>query len=742
MAAALLDRLLVRRRREAGLSSLNVTHEAHVEPDHRLLWVVISYAVGIACYFELPEEPRLWALLPVTCGVGAWVLRAHLKGTVARGAPFLLMLLAGMSVATLRTAWVEAPLLARAMSGSLSGKVLGVEASGSRGRLRLLVQPHSFQNRRTGVLPAEKLPHLVRLTSPAGENIHIGDRISGSVRLFPPSGAVRPGGYDFSFRAFYDGLGATGFSYGRLKVEPAQTLTFLLSARKWLSDTRQRLTERIRRYAGAGDKGELAAALLVGERNGISDEAEEALRQSGLAHILAISGLHMALVAGGTYAAMLALLAAFPFLALRVPIHRVAALGALVVALGYLVLSGASVATVRAFIMIALVFLGLLVGRRGLTMHSAAIAGLVILTIAPESLLEPGFQMSFAAVISLIAVYEKAREWFAGQSERVPFEELGLGRRLARKISIWVISLVVTALVAGTATGIIGLYHFGRLAPLGVVGNLLAMPLVSLVVMPAGVLGMVAMPFGLDAGPLAVMGLGLSGVLKAARFTAALGPDLSGVGTLSPHAALSFLTAFLTLLLLGGKRRLVLVPAFGLLGSVLVALYVPPDVYISDRGVTLAARDPDGGLRVAARRSGFAAENWLGAEGTRTDDFKKVRMKAPQWKCAETFCLVQAHAPRTSAREKTRVPVVPLTIATVTKIAGLEDACANADVVVSDLYTPRDCKARLVLDRRTRPVVGSVALWLDEREGRTAITRQRNGRSAPNRPWQRRVGED
>ena len=207
-------------------------------------------------------------------------------------------------------------------------------------------------------LTRESFPRRIRLSVPGTSASGIGDAVTVRARLFPPSGPVRPGGYDYSFRAYFDRIGATGFSFGAPKPADLGAPPLFLKAKRQLADLRQRISDRINRLLGDGDRSALAAALLVGDRSGLSPESEEALRQAGLAHILAISGLHMALFAGGTYAVFLMLLSLSQTAALHYPTHRMAAGAALLAAICYLALSGASVATQRSFIMVFLVFPG------------------------------------------------------------------------------------------------------------------------------------------------------------------------------------------------------------------------------------------------------------------------------------------------------------------------------------------------------------------------------------------------
>ena len=254
---------------------------------------------------------------------------------------------------------------------------------------------------------------------------------------------------------------------------------------------REAIDKRIRAVTG-GDHGSIASALITGKRDAISAPVNDAMYISSLAHVLSISGYHMAVVAGIVFFLIRAVLALIPSLASRHPIKKWAACGAIGAAGLYLLLSGAEVATQRSFIMIAIVLAGVIVDRAALTFRTLAVAAIVVLLLAPQAVAHPSFQMSFAATLALIATYQRALPW-------QPDSDSSLGRRVA----LWgvreVAALLLASLVAGLATTPYAAYHFHRLAPYGVLANLLAMPVVSALVMPMGILGVVTMPLGFDA---------------------------------------------------------------------------------------------------------------------------------------------------------------------------------------------------------------------------------------------------
>ena len=693
----------LRRKSSPGTAAADVPESGErLRERQGLLWCAFAFAGGIAVHGLMPEEPS-WVLLSallVLAFLATFVFRQRKHLTL--GAVLLLALAAGTTVATVRTAFVSAPRLAEEMNVTVTGQVLEWQEDASGVRLVLAVE-------QVGERPSAQIvfPEKVRVRVPAGSSGSVGDMVRLRARLFPPAGPVFPGGYDYSYRAYFDGIGATGFSFGPPEPAGSRELSMSLRASAVIAQLREQMAGRIQSLLTEGPETALIVALLVGDRSGIGEAEEEDLRAAGLAHILAISGLHMALFAGGAYGVVLLLLAAIPSLTLHWQIHKTAALAALIAASFYLVLSGAAVATQRSFLMIAIVFMGILFGRRGLTLRSVALAGLVLLIIAPERLFAPGFQMSFAAVICLVAVYDMWR-----RRPRSDFDESrrsNVGRNLALVLGKWVAGLFVTALVAGLATGIIGAHHFGRIAPYGLVGNMLGMPVFSLLVMPMGVLALVLMPFGLAALPLAAMSFGVSLLLKIAAFTAGLESGGGMFGRLEGTAAVLLLAALFAGLLLPGKRRLIAVLPLTA-GLVLAASSKSPDIQIAASGSQLAARDEAGVLHFAGRQGSFAAELWLQAEGVPASAISSRKMKSPQRKCDGDGCVIRAYGE--PEEDDPSVALHPIAIAQTKRIEALQTDCRKADLVVTDLIVPPTCGAALVLDGRTRLARGAVSIWL------------------------------
>lgn len=665
-------RLVARLGRARDDLVLAVRHEA--EAGRGFLWLPVVFGLGILGYFALPREPAFSAVAGLFL-----VLLAATVATRGAGRGFHILLAAtvfagGLADAKWRTDRVAAPMLTARMDARLTGLVVDVEP-GRRGGRRLTIAPRAIEG-----LTAERTPRLVTVVARTKAAIAPGDTVSIRAVLMPPPGPVQPGGADFRRMAFYEGRGATGFSLGQPEIVAATgpvTLTERFEAS--LAGARQVVAGRIRDVLDGAAAG-IAVALITGERGGIPAKAEEALRVAGLAHVLAISGLHMALVAGTVFFVVRALLALVPRLALTRPIRKWAAVAALLTAAGYTALSGASVSTQRAFVMLAVMLIAVIADRRALSMRNVALAALFVLAVAPDSLLGPSFQMSFAAAMALIAAYETGSR---RQQRRAGEPPAGAVGRAGRRVLRYGGGLFWTSLIAGSATGPIAAFHFHRIAVWGLLGNLLAMPVVGTMVMPGALLAMILMPFGLEVVGLKLMEAGIGIVLAAADWVAAL-PAAALVTPAMPSLAAGLIgLGLLVLSLLTTRLRLVGIALFAL--ALAVPRDEPADLIVADSGRTAALRLEDGRLAILGGKSDrFAAEEWLRADGDGRP-YAKARL-AGKDHCADGVC-------RATGRGGVRVAIV-------TELDALRPACADADVVVTRFWGRRRCPDHpMLIDR-------------------------------------------
>ncbi|MGE0046530.1 MAG: ComEC/Rec2 family competence protein, partial [Hyphomonadaceae bacterium] len=470
-----------------------------------VLWLPVAAIAGAAAWLTAPETPPAW-IAP-----GALVAGALLGAAVAiwprparrQAFEFARALIAGLCAiaafaglgacaAQLRTAFMgQAPLAGEIGPVLVEGWVEEVEIGTPRTRMRLLV--HSIEG-----VPAP--PRYVRVSSPGVRAFSAGRAIRCRAVLRAPDGPLAPGAYDFARRAFFERLGATGFTLGRCRPVLLPPPSWFDAAMLRLAAIRADLAETIHN-ASPGPGGAVAASLIVGDRSLIAEEVNVDLRDSGLGHILSVSGLHMGVVGGLTFAAFTGFFALIAPLALRFSVKKLAAIGALTVLSIYLVISGASVPAIRAYVMAAVAFGAILVDRPAISMRGLVLAALIIVLAFPESVLEPGFQMSFAATAALVAAFEVAQRDPSEARLPTPGPLVGGLQMLGRGIG----GVLLISFVAGLATDPFALYHFQRFAVYGLPANLVAAPLVSFVIAPAAALAALAAPFGLAEWPLQIM---------------------------------------------------------------------------------------------------------------------------------------------------------------------------------------------------------------------------------------------
>lgn len=678
------------------------------------LWLAPLLGAGVWLYFALAVEPPAW--LPWPCWLALAFAAAALRRQ--RAALGLLLLLAvpllGFHLAQARTAGVAAPVLEREI-GPVRVEAELLEAEPLARGFRLLLGAPVVER-----LTPEATPLRLRVVATVlAEPPPPGSRLRLLARLRPPPMPAAPGDYDFARAAWFQQLGGVGFAFGapELLAGPPAAGGLREGWRRFWSGLRQQVAGRTLAALPPGTGG-VAVALLTGQRGAVPRDALEAMRDAGLAHLLAISGLHIGLVAGTVFLAVRAGLALWPAVALRRPIKRYAAVAALAAAGIYLLLAGAPVPTQRAFLMTGLVLLGVLLDRTAITLRLVAWAAVVVLLLAPESLLSASFQLSFAAVVALVAGYEalrRRREARAGRREpRSPWlRPLGyLG------------GLMVTSLIAGFATAPMTLHHFDKIPLYGLAANLVAVPLTGFLVMPAAVVALLAMPLGLEALPLAVMGAGIEGVVASAEAVAGLEGAVLRAPAMAWWGFPACVLGGLWLCLWQRRWRLLgLLPlALGMASS---AWTPPPDLLLSGEGRLAAVRAADGAmLFTSLRAERFSAEQWRDRAGVVEGQALPSAgdLTWPDLACDAFGCLLRRGG---------------LAVALVFEGEALEEDCRRADLLLAQIPVLRGCAAGprapgLVVDSRDLRRGGGLALRL-EGEGVYRLRRVAAERGA--RPW-------
>lgn len=650
---------------------------------------------GVLAYFSLRHEPGAWTALPAP----ALVLLAWL---VARRAPH-----AGWAIGLVAAAWCgfgaavlhagRAPPMAELPRGAVvvTGVVQDVDLLPEGRRVTLAGARFA-----PGEPPLDRTLRLrLRATDPARPMP--GDRISVRALVREPAAPAFPGGWDFQRAAFFAGQAGSGFAIGPAEVTPGVGEAPPLSGAR--SAVEARVTAAIPGPAGA-----VAAALLTGGQSAIPRADIAAMRDSGLAHLLSVSGLHIGIVMGASFFVVRLLIACWRWLALRVDGKAAAGVAALAAGGFYMLLTGAQVPMQRSFAMACLVTLALLVGRQAISMRSLALAAAAVLLIAPAQVLGPSFQMSFAAVMALIAGWEALK---------APMQRLRGDGAAWRLGAIYAVGLLGTSVLAGFATGPVGLAHFGRLQWYGVVANALAVPLTSILVMPAGMLAVVLMPLGLEAPALAVMGWGVEGILAVAREVASWPGVAQGARAMPGWGLAAYGLGLCWLCLWRGGWRWLGVPVIAVsLAS--PALQRGPDVLVSSdaRLVAFLAEDTMW-LERQRGASAFVRDQWLRAVGLAAATPLPEEGGQGPVRCADGACRFRP------------VPDGPEAILLRGGQAGQH--CGLAAVILSAEPLRGRCPGSQVVDRFTVWRHGAHAIWLDAAGARVVSDRDWRG----TRPW-------
>lgn len=702
----------------------------HTEQERRrfFLWLPVAYGAGIVLYFMAAAEPHWWES---AIGVGLFAAVAvalRRRGTAAGIALLVAMVFGGVLAGSVRTLVVAQPILTRVVVGTLTGRVLTVDERPQGPRAVIAVSEFSTAS-------AKDFPRYVRLSFRKDAVLVPGMMIQMTARLMPPPAPARPGGYDFARDAFFNGLGAVGSVNGALRHVEAPPAEFShdsvsLDFVSWdrpisrIDQARIVLSQRII-AAAKGQEGAFIAALVTGKRGMITEETNASLRAAGIYHVVSIGGFHMTLVAGAIFLLARAVMATVPVLALRYPIKKAAAVVGMAGATAYCIFSGAGIDTMRALFVTVIVMSAILADRPVLSMRNLALAAMICLTLQPETLLGPSFQMSFAGVAALIALYEKYdQRIFPGPL--TPWGDIGsnLDTDAAQgdegkpgplfRTGRMVIAGIITTIVATLATAPFSTFHFQTFNPYGVLGNMFGLPLVELVIMPLSLLAVVLYPVGLDAPVWMLAGLAASLLLEGARVIEQLSGSVLIMPAFGWPVLASLVVGLLWLCLWSTPIRwLGVLPAS--IGAVAAFTVQLPDIRIDREGRGAAIRNSVGQILIIGRPSAFVIEQWLRADGDlRNADDSSLKDGV---RCDPAGCVGQ-------------LPNGAILAVSLKKEAVRED-CRKADILISRWAVPRTCEARHVIDADDLAHYGAVNI--DLAEGAFVLTAA-NSPSA-SRPW-------
>ena len=663
-----------------------------------ILWAPVLLGVGVGGYFALPTEPVSWIAPCVFVLSALFVWLGWRSPAIFLTACVIGFIALGVSVAQFKTNLVAAPVLARSYGPApVTGRVVSLERLPQGPRVVL-------ENVTLRGIPAEETPSRIRLRLHKADRPVVGEILDLFAKLSPPGRPSMPGGYDFQRRFWFMEIGGVGFTLGRARRPEQFGFKSDDSALIGLRRFRQMMSDRIR-MAAPGPTGAVSAALITGDRSAIPQTVMSDMRDAGLAHLLAISGLHLGLVATILFFVARALLASHEQIALKWPIKKIAALFALFGTLGYLVLTGGTIPTQRAFLMSGLALVAIMMDRSPFSLRLVAFGAFAILLVSPQALMGASFQMSFAAVVALVAAYEafgeRLRSWIYDGGAM-------------RRASAYLIGVALTTIIASGATGVFAAHQFGRVAYFGLAANLIAVPITAIWVMPWAIVVVLLMPFGLETYALMAMGAGIDVILSVAASVAAW-PGAVGLvptGQASGLVAASLGGLWLCL----GRGRWRSLGVAGLFFGAVSGYFVEkPDIMISESGKLAAVRLEDGTFALSSRsRDRFAGRQWLRAAG-QDNAALWSKAAAQNARCDNLGC---------TAVVKGR------TVSYLWDSRGISEDCTHADIVIAAVPIRQSCSAQNI-DRFDTWRNGAYAVYLTDKGVVMVNVVQRQGV----RPW-------
>ncbi|MDA0780722.1 MAG: ComEC/Rec2 family competence protein [Rickettsiales bacterium] len=636
------------------------------EKDSYFLWIPVLFGIGVIAYFKIPFEPdiKISILLTALLLVGIFIYR---KNTYLIWLLIISLIIScGFLSANLRTILVKAPVISKETGiKKITGTIESI-SSRTTGKRFVLTEIEI-----EGVAK-ENTPKKVRVNINKNDSgAVIGDRISILANLLPLPRPVIPGGYDFPRHAYYQQIGAIGYSVsdGEIIYSP-KSLSFNAS----LENLRKSIKENILKSSDSKN-GNIAVALLVGDKGGIDKKTLDEIRFSGIAHILAISGMHLSLVAAIFFFSGRFIFALSKKLALNYNIKKWAAFVAIIGSFIYLLISGTPISAQRAFIMTSLILTAIIIDRLATPMRSVAVAALIILILTPESILTPSFQMSFAAVFALISLYEIAKPFFKYYSEFGIF----------KKIGIYLFGIIFSSAVAGIATAPFAMYHFNNFAPYGILTNLIVVPLTSLFVMPFGVLTLLLMPFGLEQIGLIPMIFGIDIIVKTASYISSLPQPVGNIGQMSDITLAMLTVGGVIFLFLKTKIRYagILVMISGTLFSLSPNI---PNIIIGEDTKLIAVKTSPDNLAFSSKfHERYSREQWQKRYAIE-NPITFAQTEGDIIKCDSTRCHYKY--------ENTLASFIKHPIA-------FEEDCENADIIINLTYIKKRCKnKKLIINKQ------------------------------------------
>lgn len=672
------------------------------------LLLPICFAAGIASWFALPLREYWVAVIFIAIAIGLLSFSIgeyfpnHAR-PMRWMAACALMIAAGIIIIWTKSLLIGAQPLDKPWVGQMRGQIISIDNQPAKARIRLYIAPDEGQN-----LPQKiRLNVDMRKATEFPSALRTGQIISAKVRLMPPNAPVIPGAYDFAQRAWFEGLGATGSLLDIPKILQDN------GANSNIEQLRSQIAQHVQSQL-PGSQGGIAATLATGDRGGLSDKDAEAMRRSGLAHLLALSGLHVSAVIGAVFLIVVKLLALSPALALRFRLPVMAALIGAVAGIAYTIFTGAEIPTVRACVAALLILSALILGRDPVSLRLVGFAAFVVLLIWPEALIGPSFQMSFAAVMAIVALYDT--DHMRGLSLKRDEGDFALLPRIGR----FVLMLFLTGLVIEISLIPIALYHFNKAGLYGALANLIAIPLTTFIIMPLEALALLADVFDLGTPIWWLCGKALSLLLDLAHFVSSTPGSNILLPTMPGYAFLAFVAGGLLLFCLCSPLRFLAIIPIGFAAASYI-ITPTPDIIIADDGRQFAVKKKDGHFLLLKPQSDSFATQMIREEAGFGDDSTDLKQWA-QSQCSPDFCSFTV-----SKAERDWVIMASISNNYV-PLRNLSAACARSDIVIAPRRLPYICRPRWQkIDGRYLGENGGVSIYLNAAKIVTARVKTDHG---------------
>ena len=675
------------------------------ERERWFLWLPVFMGCGIGLYFTWLVEPSLWlcVVVPVAVAVLTITLRHHAS------LPLWVVLLTfcvGHLAAKIETLWLDQPMLEKQIErAEVTGRVMSVNHLPDGFRVWMEdIQVEGLLQKNT--------PHKIRIKVKSDKNIPLpGEWIVMRATLYPLSRPAEPGGFDFRRYAYFQGFGATGYTLSSWRKAEGMPPNSMQDVALYFERVRVSINEKL--FAEGKDKyTAVASALISGDQSTIDKGTMQAMRVSGISHILSVSGLHITLVAGIVFYVLRALMALVPWLALQFHIKKIAAFFALLAAMFYTFMCSAPIPAVRSMLMCSVILIAVMVDRRALSMRLVAFAALLSLLVSPVSLFDPSFQLSFGAVMALIAAFEKNEAALLRSFN----SEGWIG-----KFRQYIFGSIASSIIATAATMPLILYYFQQVNWYGVITNLIAVPLSTFIIMPMALLSALAMPFDLQHWPILGMKSGIKWMIDSAELVS------NWQGAATYHQAMPFyallMVTFGALWICIWQKRwrfLGLIPF--VLGTLTFLITPRPDVFVAEDGITVGVRMADNQLAVRAKsREDFTVQSWHQRNGNMNGDFTGMQNwfdvmeqgGAQDLLCKDKTCILMRHGKRVAfPMAEEDVPAL----------------CGNVDLIIAPTETTI-CPAKTITPSQAEQS-GAYALYINQNNVET-----KRSTLFAHRPW-------